>query len=127
MGGDDPRYYTAREIVLEYFPATPERLIPGFSAYSVHFAEDGGRVVHRHGGDAVKLHPIPSAGGEGTQVCCDLCGWSGRRRDFDALRAEVPGSRGRRFRYVMACRDADSCEARRLDDATLERLLQPVG
>ena len=131
-GGDEPTSYTAREIVLELFPATPKRLIPGSSAYSVRFAEDGGRVVQRHHGDArpgdaLKLQPIPSAGREGTQVCCDLCGFAGPRRDFDALRAEVPGSHGRRFRYLIACRDPDACEARRFDDATLERLLQGVG
>ena len=124
--GDDPNSYTAREIVLEFFPATPKRLIPRSSAYSVRFAEDGGRVVCRRGGSALKLQPIPSSGREGTHLCCDLCSWSGPRRDFDTLRAEVPGSDGRRFRYVIVCRDPDACEARRLDDAVLERLLQPV-
>jgi hypothetical protein len=125
--GDDPQTFTAREIVLEFFPATPQRLIPRASEYSVRFAEDGGRVVRHRGDDALTLRPIPSAGRDRTQVCCELCGWSGPRRDFDTLRAEVPGSDGRRFRYVIACRDADACEARRLDDGALERLLQPLG
>jgi hypothetical protein len=125
-GGDEPKSYTAREIVLEFFPATPQRLIPRPSAYSVRFAEHGGRVVQHQGGRELELTPIPSAGREAAQVCCGLCEWSGPRRDFDALRAEVPGSDGRRFRYVIACRDVEACEARRLDDATLERLVQPV-
>ncbi len=125
--GDEPNSYTAREIVEEFFPATPQRLIPRPSAYSVRFAEDGGRVVHRRaGGDALELKPVPSAGREAVHVCCDLCDWAGPRREFDTLRGEVPGSDGRRFRYVIACRDADACEARRLDDAMLERLVQPV-
>jgi hypothetical protein len=126
-GDEQPKAFSAREIVEELFPATPTRLVPRPLAYSVRFVEDGGREVRpRGGGDPLRLRPIPSAGAEKTQMCCDLCAWTGPRRDFDTLRSEVPGSHGRRFRYVTACRDADGCEARRLDDAVLDRLLQPV-
>lgn len=123
-GGDTPKpSYSAREIVEELFPATPERLVPRRRAYSVRFAEDGGREVRAPGGASLALRPIASAGSEAAQLCCDLCAWTGPRRDFETLRAEMPGSNGRRFRYLMACRDADACEARRLDDEVLARLL----
>lgn len=124
-GDEQPKAFSAREIVEELFPATPARLVPRPLAFDVRFAEDGGRVVRASGGAvALRLRPIPSAGAEATQLCCDLCAWTGPRRDFDTLRAEVPGSQGRRFRYLAACRDADACEARRLDDVAVERLLR---
>jgi hypothetical protein len=122
---DEPQHtFTAREIVLEFFPATPERLIPAASAYAVTALDDGVREVRNvDGGVVARLLPLPSAGHEGTTVCCDLCSWSGPRRALTLLRSEVPGSSGRRWRYLTACRDGDACEARRLDDASLERLL----
>jgi hypothetical protein len=40
------------------------------------------------------------------------------------MRSEVPGSAGRRFRYLMACRDTDACDARRFDDDSVEVLLR---
>ena len=126
-GGDTPKpSYSAREIVQELFPATPDRLVPRRRAYSVRYDHDGGRIVRAPTGESLALRPIASAGSEAAQLCCDLCAWTGPRRDFETLRAEVPGSSGRRFRYLMACLDADACEARRLDDAVLERLLEPA-
>lgn len=123
-GGDTPKSsYSAREIVEELFPATPERLVPRRRAYSVRFDDDGGRVVRAPGGASLALRPIPNAGSESSQLCCDLCAWTGPRRDFETLRAEVPGTNGRRFRYLMACRDGEGCEARRLDDDVLARLV----
>jgi hypothetical protein len=122
---DEPHQtYTAREIVLELFPATPGWLIPSPSAYAVTALDDGAREVRDSGGDVVaRLLPLPTTGAESTTICCDLCGWSGPRRHLTLLRSEVAGSGGRRWRYLTACRDGDSCEARRLDDLSLERLL----
>jgi hypothetical protein len=126
---DEPQQtYTAREIVLELFPATPERLIPGPSAYAVTAMDDGAREVRDAEGDVVaRLLPLTSCGADDTAICCDLCGWSGARRHLTLLRSEVAGSDGRRWRYLTACRDADACEARRLDDLSLERLLDLTG
>jgi hypothetical protein len=39
------------------------------------------------------------------------------------LRADVPGSEGRRWRYLTACFDTEACDARRLDDDRIDRLL----
>ncbi|CAN5736075.1 hypothetical protein BH23DEI1_BH23DEI1_11810 [soil metagenome] len=122
---DEPQStFTAREIVLELFPATPKRLIPAPRAYAVTAMDDGARVVRSACGSVLaRLLPLPSAGPEATTLCCDLCGWSGPRRSLTVLRGEVAGSQGRRWRYLTACRDGDSCEARRLDDVALDRLL----
>lgn len=124
---EESQTFTAREIVLELFPATPARLVPTPSAYSVTATSDGAREVRASDGTVLgRLQPVPPAGAEATRVCCDLCDHAGPRRDLTVLRAEVPGSHGRRWRYVTACRDADACEARRLDDVTLDRLLAPA-
>ena len=120
--------FTAREIVLELFPATPARLVPTPNAYAVTGLDVGAREVRDAVGDVVaRLLPLPSSGPESTTICCDLCSWSGPRRHLTLLRSEVAGSEGRRWRYLTACRDADSCEARRFDDASLERLLDLAG
>jgi hypothetical protein len=126
---DEPRRtFTAREIVLELFPATPKRLVPSPNTYAVTALDDGAREVRDADGDVVaRLLPLPSSGPESTTICCDLCSWSGPRRLLTLLRSEVAGSDGRRWRYLTACRDADSCEARRLDDVSLERLLDLTG
>jgi hypothetical protein len=125
---DEPQTFTAREIVLEFFPATPARLIPSDNAYAMTVRSDGAREVRVAGGPVLtRLQPLSPHGRDGVQLCCDLCHWSGPRRDLEVLRGEVPGSGGRRFRYVTACRDVDACEARRLDDAALIRLVDPAG
>jgi hypothetical protein len=124
---EEPQTFTAREIVLELFPATPERLVPTSSAYAVTETSDGTREVRAAGGPVLtRLQPLPPAGSEDVHVCCDVCAWTGPRRDLTVLRGEVPGSHGRRWRYLTACRDVEACEARRLDDATLDRLLAPA-
>jgi hypothetical protein len=56
-------------------------------------------------------------------LCCDLCSWSGPGTELGFLRADVPGSEGRRWRYLTACFDTAACDARRLDDGSVARLL----
>lgn len=122
---DDPKpTWTDREIVLEYFPATHERLVPRPLRFHLEDVGDGGvNVRDRDGEVAVRLSLVMTAGNPTGELCCDLCGRTGTRRWLGLFRAELPGSAGRRFRYVIACRDRGACETRRLDDAGIEALL----
>ncbi len=126
MSDEPRRSYTGREIVLELFPATPDRLIPKASAYTVERdADDAGVVVRERGNgrELLRLAPVERHNRRSLQLCCDLCHWSGNSRDLRFLRAEVPGAEGRRWRYLTACVDVEACDARRLDDARIDRLL----
>lgn len=133
------RTYSAREIVEEFFPATPERLVPG-GLGSGRLAPGGlapGRkrlrlqrsgsgnleVLDAAGRELLVMEPVAQAGDPSQRLCCDLCLHSAGRPDLALHRAQVPGSHGRRWRYVTACRDELACEARRHDDAVLVRLL----
>jgi len=123
---DEPRRsYTGREIVLEFFPATPDRLVPRSSAYRVTRDDDDGATVREResGRPLLRLAPVERANRRTVRLCCDLCTWSGSSRDLRFLRAEVPGSDGRRWRYLSACVDIEACDARRLEDGPLDRLL----
>lgn len=125
MSDDADPIWTDREIVLELFPATDARLVPHPLRYRVEPAREGRRYIVRVGeGPVVDLVPIPEAGNPTGHLCCDLCGWTSVRRHLGVFRAEMPGSGGRRFRYLIACRDHDDCEARRVDDHGIDRLLR---
>jgi len=123
---DEPRRsYTGREIVLEFFPATPDRLVPRTSKYLVARDDDDGATVRDRasGRPLLRLAPVERANRRTVRLCCDLCSWTGHSGDLHFLRAEVPGSEGRRWRYLSACVDVEACEARRLEDTLLDRLL----
>lgn len=123
---EEPKHtYSAREIVLEFFPATDSRLIPRNHAYQLDRGGDGALIVRdRQERELVRLLPVTAAGSPTTHLCCDLCGWTSTREYLQLLRAEVPGSNGRRFRYLTACRNTQDCEARRLDDEPVRVLLE---
>ncbi|HKI55504.1 MAG TPA: hypothetical protein VKB31_00015 [Trueperaceae bacterium] len=123
---EEPKHtYSALEIVEEFFPATPTRLIPRERAYRLERDTEGAvRVVDAAGTERLRMTPVERSGDAATHVCCDLCHTSSAREDLHVMRSEIPGSAGRRFRYLMACRDTDACEARRLDDAPVELLLR---
>lgn len=123
---DEPKEtYTAREIVLEFFPATPKHLIPRTNAYRLERGKHSEVVIcDRSGCELLRLIPVKVAGASTSQLCCDFCFWSGIRQYLQAFRVEVPGSAGRRFRYVTICRDTEACEARRFDDKAVEALLR---
>ena len=111
--------------MLEFFPATPDRLVPRTSAYVVTRDDDDGVTVRAResGRPLLRLAPVERANRRTVRQCCDLCSWSGSSGDLRFLRAEVPGSNGRRWRYLSACVDVEACEARRIEDGVLDRLL----
>lgn len=125
MSDESNPTYSAREIVLEFFPATHERLVPIPTKYRLERGPDDRLLVRdAYGRVQLSLTPIETRGRATTQLCCDLCHGAGDRRVMHVLRSEVPGSAGRRFRYVTACRDTEACEARRFDDGAVEALLR---
>ena len=122
---EEPQHsYTALEIVREFFPATSARLLPRDNAYRLERTAAGDvSVLDADGYERLRLTPVEPRAQGAPLLCCDLCHETSMRHELAVLRAEVPGSGGRRFRYVMACQDTDACEARRLDDAAVESLL----
>ena len=124
---DDPKpTWTDREIVLELFPATHERLVPRPLRYRTLDGGDGTlRIIDRRGGTVADLAPVAPSGNPTGHLCCDLCQSVSTRRFLGLYRAAVPGSGGRRYRYLSACRDHAACETRRLSDAGIEALLAP--
>lgn len=124
MNGDDEPTFTALEIVKELFPATPEHLLPYPRRYKLERG-DGGEITLSGpaGTPLLVLETVAQSGDPSHRLSCDLCSHSAPRERMAMLRIAVPGSHGRRWRYVTACRDLVQCEARRPDDSPLERLL----
>lgn len=123
--GSDAGDWTDRDIVLEYFPATHERLVPHDLRFQLEDAGDGAIVVRdREGAEVARLNVVTPTGNPTGELCCDLCQRTGTRRYLGLYRAELPGSAGRRYRYLTACRERRSCEARRLDDTGILALLR---
>lgn len=122
---DEPKAtWTDREIVLEFFPRTNERLVPRPLRYRTVGGGDGTlRIVDRSGETVLRLSPVAPSGNPTGHLCCDLCGQTSTRRYLGLYRAEVAGTNGRRFRYLSACREHRACETRRLDDAGIALLL----
>ena len=119
--------YSAREIVLSLFPDTDASLVPLPEPYRFELAEGGLLRLLRDETEVALLAPVAPAGNASTQLCCDLCKWSASRHYLQLFRAEVPGSKGRRYRYVSLCRDTAGCEARRVGgDAPVDLLLSRV-
>ena len=119
--------YSAREIVLSLFPDTDAELVPLPEPYRFELSDGGALRLLRDETEVALLAPVAPAGKASTQLCCDLCRWSASRHYLHLFRAEIPGSKGRRYRYVCLCRDPAGCEARRVGgDAPVELLLSRV-
>ena len=125
---DEPKpTYSAREIVLELFPATDERLIPGETKYQRKRSAYGDSSLRNPvGKELLALTPVTTSGSASTQVCCDFCQRSAPRHFLQLFRVEVPASGGRRYCYVSLCRDVEACELRRLSDEPIRALLARV-
>lgn len=126
---DEPQpTYSAREIVLELFPATAEHLIPTSKLYALKAKPDGTLAICQLGiGELVSLTPIETSGHRHTQLCCDFCQHSAPRHQLQPYRLEVPGSGGRRFVYLILCADSAACDGRRLDDSAIRALLDKLA
>ncbi len=123
---DEEKTYSAREIVLSLFPATDGALIPQPEPYRFEETESGLLRLLRDGDELLLLTPLSSSGKASTVLSCDLCQRSAPRHYLQMFRAEVPGSKGRRYRYLSLCRDARGCETRRSGDEPVEQLLSRV-
>lgn len=127
MSGDAERTFTALEIVTELFPATPDHLIPRARRYHLTRLDNGDvQLSGPPGTPTLVMETVPQAGDPGQRLSCDLCGHSAARESMGMLRIAVPGSNGRRWRYLSACRDLSHCASRRSDDSALERLLSSL-
>lgn len=118
------RTFSAREIVEEFFPATPPLLVPGRKRFQLRRSTAGNlKVLDANGRELLVMEPVNQVGDPDHRLSCDLCLHSAERSALALHRVPVPGSNGRRWRYVTACRNEVGCEARRRDDAVLDRLL----
>jgi len=127
MGDEGQKTHTARDIVLELFPATHSRLIPEHLNYQLTNVAGQFVLINRNDAVLLKLEPVTPSGKASVQLCCDFCQRSAPRQFVQLFRAEQPDSKGRRFVYVSLCKNTEACELRRLDDAVVERLLVRVG
>ncbi len=128
MSDESKQTYTDREIVLEFFPATHDKLVPSLDGYRLEPHRDNTLVLRNlRSGEQATLTPIAPAGNSTTQLCCDLCQQSASRSFMQMYRAEIPGSQGRRFRYVTLCRNNRACEERRINDKPLRALIESLA
>jgi hypothetical protein len=125
---DEPRQtFSAREIVLELFPATNNALVPGVPHYRIEPDDKGNiQILTAQDQPLLTLEPVTMSGKPSTQLCCDFCQSSAPRTYLDMLRVEVPNSNGRRFFYVARCKDHEACESRRFNDKPIRALLERV-
>ncbi len=124
---DPQKTYSARDIVLEFFPATPKRFIPEHLNYQL--SNHAGQFVLINRADEVllKLEPVSPSGKNSLPLCCDFCQNNASREFIQLFRAEKPGSKGRQFFYVSLCKNTAACEVRRINDKPVEKLLKRVG
>lgn len=127
MSDEKEQTYSAREIVLEFFPATSKRFIPEHLNYQVTNSSGQYILINRNDQILLKLEPVAPAGNATVVLCCDFCHHSSTRQYLQMFRAEKPDSNGRHFLYICLCRNTEACEVRRLNDEPVEKLLARVG
>lgn len=117
------RTYTDREIVLEFFPATREDLIPAPFPYRLEALSEGQVLLeHQHKEQSVTLKPVSSTGKISTLLCCDLCGHQAARKYIQMYRGEVVGSHGKRLRYLSLCRHHEACGTRQISTKSISSI-----
>ncbi len=127
MSEEEAQTYTAREIVLEFFPATDDKLVPGSESFQLKCQDNGNLLIcNNQTEQELLLIPVKYTGQANTQMCCDLCSHSAPRQFLQMFRMEMPGSQGRRFRYISLCQNHEACDARRIDDGPIKALLALV-
>ena len=127
MSDDSQPTHSARDIVLELFPATNERLVPTPRAYRLLPDPQGNLVLYTPAGEQLlTFAPVAISGSAAVQLCCDFCAHSAPRYYLQLFRVEVPGRGGRRSLYVTLCRDTESCDLRRFNDEPVRALLARV-
>ncbi|MEM6428211.1 MAG: hypothetical protein AAF708_03150 [Deinococcota bacterium] len=124
---DETKQYTAREIVLDLFPATQHNLVPKAQPYSFERDHQGNLVIVDANSEILaKLTPITSHGANTTQMCCDLCKRSAPRHYLQMFRLEAPGSNGRVFRYLSVCKNDHDCAVGYMDSDHVRMLVETV-
>jgi len=119
MNDDDEVTFSDREIVLEFFPATKEALVPQEKRYIIEDIGNGSlKASHKSFEHHVILTAIDRAGKTATLVSCDLCHHSAPRSDMLMYRAHVPEGL-QKFRYVSLCANRKNCEERRISHSSL--------
>ncbi|MGL4609958.1 MAG: hypothetical protein ACRCYY_09780 [Trueperaceae bacterium] len=127
MSDESRQTFSAREIVLELFPATPDALVPKSAAYQMQPNENGSiHILTAQGQTLLTLEAMTTTGNAATQLCCDFCKRNAPRSHFVMLRVEVPNTDGRRFFYMSRCKDHEGCESRRFNDKPIRELLARV-
>lgn len=117
------RTYTDREIVLEFFPATREDLIPAPFPYRLWALQEGQVLLeHQHKGQSVILKPISTTGKASTLLCCDICGHQAARTYIQMYCGEVVGSHGKRVRYLSLCRQHEACGTRQISTKSISSI-----
>src|SRR5680860_856199 len=68
------RTFSAREIVEEFFPATPARLIPGKKRLRLLRSNSGNlKLLDADGRELLVMEPVSQLGDPSHRLCCDLC------------------------------------------------------
>lgn len=128
MASEPRRSFSAREIILEAFPGTDPTLIPAEGDHgTLYWCDSDGRVVLEDLGSRprrVTLEPLPDQREAGHPVICEACHRHLHRFDARIVKAAVPGSRDRRFRYATLCADTKSCDRHRVGDRSVRELLR---
>ncbi|MEZ4607309.1 MAG: hypothetical protein R2880_16095 [Deinococcales bacterium] len=103
--------YSDREIVLELFPATHEKLIPQERLYSLEELGSGMlQLKHIKLDKAVLLSPVDPSGSNSSLLCCDLCKHQALRSQMQIYRAHAEGQMS--YRYISLCRQRKACLGR---------------
>lgn len=120
---DTAKTYTAREIVLEFFPATRNDLIPAPFPYTLTELGEGClKLEHQQRQQYRILKPISPAGKASTLLCCDLCHHQASRRYIQLYRVDGLGKQGRKTRYLSLCRQHDTCGTRQISSQPIKAI-----
>lgn len=114
--------FEERDLILELFPGTsPELLPPGEVLY---YRDSVGRVHIQEDPLHLILEPLDSTPST-APVICEACLRHTRRASAQFFRFGV-GENGRHYRYVVLCRDTESCTGASRPQRLREILLRGI-